>query len=122
MVKFNEVQKYLTLDGHTYGVDFILINDKFYQSLPKETQHILKISAINAGWAGRAIQQINSAIGVSQLKEKGMEVYAPNAKEREQFKAATQKPVMEYIEKQIGKPWIDKLMSAIKQAETELAK
>jgi len=122
MVKFHEVQKYLTLDGHTYGVDFILINDKFYQSLPKETQQILKLAAINAGWAGRAIQQINSAIGVSQLKEKGMEVYAPNAKERAEFRAATQKPVIEYIEKQIGKVWIDKVMKAVKQAEDELAK
>lgn len=121
-VKFFEVQKYLTLDGHSYGVDFILINDKFFQSLPKETQQILKTSAINAGMIGRAIQQLNSALGVSQLKEKGMEVYSPNPKERALFREAAQKPVMEYVEKQIGKAWIDKLMKAVKEAETELAK
>jgi tripartite ATP-independent transporter DctP family solute receptor len=121
-VKFFEVQKYLTLDGHSYGVDFILINDKFFQSLPKETQQILKTSAVNAGMIGRAIQQLNSALGVSQLKEKGMEVYSPNPKERALFREAAQKPVMEYVEKQIGKTWIDKLMKAIKEAETELAK
>ncbi|NWF93835.1 MAG: DctP family TRAP transporter solute-binding subunit [Syntrophaceae bacterium] len=121
-VKFFEVQKYLTLDGHSYGVDFILINDKFFQGLPKETQHILKTAAINAGLIGRGIQQLNSAIGVSQLKEKGMEVYSPNPKERAMFREAAQKPVMEYIEKQIGKAWIDKLMKAVKEAEAELAK
>jgi len=121
-VKFFEVQKYLTLDGHSYGVDFILVNDKFFQGLPKETQHILKTSAINAGLIGRGIQQLNSAIGLSQLKEKGMEVYSPNPRERAMFREAAQKPVMEYIEKQIGKAWIDKLMKAVKEAEAELAK
>jgi len=121
-VKFYEVQKYLTLDGHSYGVDFILINDKFYQSLPKETQQTLKRAAIIAGWAGRGIQQINSAIGVSQLQEKGMQVYKPNEKEMAMFKDATQKPVIEYIEKQVGRPWVDKLMKAVQEAEAELAK
>lgn len=121
MVKFFEVQKYMTLDGHSYGVDFILINDKFYQSLPKETQQIFKSTAINAGWCGRAIQQLNSAIGVSQLKEKGMEIYSPNPKERAMFKEAAQKPVVEYIKAQIGSAWIDKLMKAVKEAEAELA-
>jgi tripartite ATP-independent transporter DctP family solute receptor len=120
--KFNEVQKYLTLDGHSYGVDFILINDKFYQSLPRETQQAIKRAAIIAGWAGRSIQQINSAIGVSQLQEKGMQVYKPNAKEMAMFKDATQKPVIEYIEKQVGRPWVDKVMKAVQEADAELAK
>ncbi|MBS3918196.1 MAG: DctP family TRAP transporter solute-binding subunit [Deltaproteobacteria bacterium] len=121
-VKFFEVQKYLTLDGHSYGVDFILVNDKFFQGLPKETQHILKTAAITSGLIGRGIQQLNSAVGISQLKEKGMEVYSPTAKEKAMFRDAAQKPVIEYIEKQIGRPWIDKLMKAVKEAEDELAK
>lgn len=120
--KIYEVQKYLTLDGHSYGVDFILINDKFFQSLPKETQLIIKTSAVNAGLIGRGIQQLNSAVGIALLKEKGMEIYSPNAKERAMFRDLAQKPVMEYIEKQIGRPWIDKLVKAVKEAEAELAK
>lgn len=121
-VKFFEVQKYLTLDGHSYGVDFILINDKFFQTLSKETQQILRTSAINAGMIGRSIQQLNSALGVSQLRDKGMEVYSPTPHERNLFREAAQKPVIEYVEKQVGRIWIDKLMKAIKEAEAELAK
>jgi tripartite ATP-independent transporter DctP family solute receptor len=120
--KIYEVQKYLTLDGHSYGVDFILINDKFFQGLPKETQLIIKTSAVDAGLIGRGIQQLNSAVGIALLKEKGMEIYSPNAKERAMFRDAAQKPVMEYIEKQIGRPWIDKLVKAVKEAEAELSK
>ncbi len=40
----------------------------------------------------------------------------------EAFRQATQKPVIDYIEKQIGKPWIDKLQKAVKAAEVELQK
>jgi tripartite ATP-independent transporter DctP family solute receptor len=120
--KFYEVQKYLTMDGHSYGVDFIIINEKFYQSLPKDTQQDIKLAAINAGWSGRANQQLNSAIGVGLLQEKGMQIYKPNAKELDAFRQATQKPVIDYIEKQIGKPWIDKLQKAVKAAEADLAK
>jgi tripartite ATP-independent transporter DctP family solute receptor len=120
--KFFEVQKYLTIDGHSYGVDFLIINDKFYQSLPKEIQQDLKLAAINAGWSGRANQQLNSAIGVGLLQEKGMQIYKPTASELNAFRQATQQPVIDYIEKQIGKPWIDKLQKAVKAAEAELAK
>jgi tripartite ATP-independent transporter DctP family solute receptor len=42
--KLYEVQKYMILDGHSYGCDFFLINEKFYQSLPKESQELIKTS------------------------------------------------------------------------------
>jgi len=120
--KLYEVQKYLTLDGHSYGVDFFLINDKFYQSLPQETQQIIKTSAVTSALVGRGIQTLNSATGISELQAKGMEVYAPNKAEAAQFKAVTQAPVIDYVEKQIGRAWIDKLFKAIKEAEADLAK
>jgi TRAP-type C4-dicarboxylate transport system substrate-binding protein len=120
--KLYEVQKYITLDGHTYGVDFMLVNDKFYQGLPKEIQHILKTASITTATIMRGIQTIDSTLGIQFLKEKGMEVYSPTAKEKAMFKEAAQKPVMEFLEKQVGKTWIDKLMKSIKEAEDELAK
>ena len=64
--KLNEVQKYLTLDGHSYGVDFFLINEKFYQGLPRETQELLKTSAYTAAVVGRGVQHLNSATGISE--------------------------------------------------------
>jgi TRAP-type C4-dicarboxylate transport system substrate-binding protein len=112
----------MTLDGHSYGVDFFLINDNFYKSLPKETQQIVKTSAVTAALVGRGIQTLLSATYVSDLLEKGMQIYSPNAAELAQFRAATQKPVMDYVESQIGRTWIDKLLKAIKVAEADLAK
>ena len=39
--KIYEVQKYLTLDGHVYGVDWFVISNKFFKSLPEDLQYIL---------------------------------------------------------------------------------
>ena len=120
--KIYEVNKYLTLDGHTYGVSFTLINEKFFQSLPKETQSIIKEVAADAALVSRGIDTLDSTIGTQFLKEKGMEIYVPTAKEKSLFRDAAQKPVIEYLEKQIGKTWIDKVMKATKEAETDVEK
>ena len=120
-VKFQEVQKYLTLDGHTYGADFLLINDKFFTSkLTPEQQQIIKRAAIVAGNCGRAIQQLNSAMGIAKLKEFGMEIYSPTDEERAQFKELTQKPVLEWMKTQVDPAWIEKVIKAVEQAQAEL--
>jgi TRAP-type transport system periplasmic protein len=118
--KLYEVQKYLTLDGHTYGVSFILMNEKFFQSLPKDTQAIVKNVAVSASICSRGIDTIDSTLGTQFLKEKGMEIYSPTAKEKAMFREASQKPVIDYLEKQVGRTWIDKVMKAVKEAEAAL--
>jgi TRAP-type C4-dicarboxylate transport system substrate-binding protein len=120
--KLYEVQKYLTLDGHTYGVSFMLMNEKFFQTLPKETQAIIKTHATTACTVARGIDTIDSTLGTQFLREKGMEIYAPTAKEKAMFREAAQKPIIEHLEKQIGRTWIDKILKAVEEAEADLAK
>lgn len=120
--KFAEVQKYLTLDGHTYGADFIIINEKFYQGLSKENQNILKRAAIVAGTCGRGIQQLNSAVGISELKKLGMEIYAPTAAERKAFAQATQGPVIDWMKTQVDQNWIKKVQAAVAKEDAALNK
>ena len=119
--KLYEVQKYMTMDGHTFGVSFMLINEKFFQSLPKEYQAIVKNAALTSAVSENGIDNLDSAIGLQFLKEKGMEVYSPTATEKAQFRAAAQPAVIDYLEKQIGRPWIDKVLNAVKQTEASLA-
>jgi TRAP-type C4-dicarboxylate transport system substrate-binding protein len=121
MAKMYEVAKYLTLDGHSYSVDFLLINEKFFQSLPARTQNIIKSAAISAAIGGRGIHQLDSALGMAKMKDLGVQVYFPTPVELEGFKAAAQKPVMDYIAQQVGNKWVDDVLKAVKQAEAELA-
>lgn len=118
--KFSEVQKYLTLDGHTYGLDFLVINDKFFQSLSPEHQKIITRAGIVFESVCRGVQQLNSSIGVSDLKGEGFEIYSPTSAEKEQFRQASQGPVIKWMKTQIDPVWIDKLLAAVKKAEAEL--
>jgi tripartite ATP-independent transporter DctP family solute receptor len=119
--KLYEVQKYMTMDGHTFGVSFMLVNERFFQSLPKEHQTILKNAALTSVVSENGIDNLDSAIGIQFLKDKGMEIYSPTAAEKAQFRAVAQPAVIEYLEKQIGRPWIDKVLNAVKQTEAALA-
>ncbi len=119
--KLYEVQKYMTMDGHTFGVSFMLVNEKFFQSLPKEYQAILKNAALTSAVSENGIDNLENSLGLQFLKDKGMEVYSPTAAEKAQFRAAAQPPVIEYLEKQVGRSWIDKVLSAVKQTEAALA-
>lgn len=119
--KFYEFQTYLTLDEHVYGTDFLLVNERFYQSLNDEGRAILKRNAVVAANAGRAIQQINSASGIAELAKKGMKVYKPNSAELAQFRAAAQPPVLAWLKGQIEAGWIEAVQSAVADAQKALA-
>lgn len=112
-----EVQQYLTLDGHVYAADFMVINDDLYQSLSEADQGLLKRAAVVAGNVGRSIQQFNSADGVARLIEAGMDVYTPTAEELAQFRDASQPAIIDYLRQQIDPQWIDDLLAAVAAAE-----
>lgn len=115
---FYEFQDYLTLDGHVYGVDHILINDDFFQSFSDSEQAVIQRAATIAGTMGRAIQQFNSADGVSKLAAEGMEVTQPTAEQLAQFRDAAQPAVVEYLRGELGDDaeWIDRLSEAVDEA------
>ncbi|MCP1314222.1 MULTISPECIES: DctP family TRAP transporter solute-binding subunit [unclassified Halomonas] len=115
---FYEFQDYLTLDGHVYGVDHLLINDEIFQSLTEEEQAAVKRAAVVAGNTGRVIQQFNSAEGIAKLQAEGMEVTQPTAEELEAFREAAQPPVQAYLREGLGDDavWIDRLSSAVNEA------
>ena len=120
--KLYEVQKYMTMDGHTFGVSFMLINERFFQSLPKEYQVILKNAALTSAVSENGIDNLDNSIGLQFLKDKGMEVYAPTAAEKAQFRAVAQPAVITYLEQQIGRTWIDKVLNAVKAVEAAMEK
>jgi len=116
--KLHKLQKYLILDGHVYGADFILINDEFFQSLPESDQAIISKAARVAGLMGRAIQQFNTAEGVTKVSAEGMEVYSPTADELAEFKELAQPAVKEWLAGELGEDaaWIEKLDAAVSEA------
>jgi len=119
VAKFNEVQKYLTLDGHVYSILPILMNDKFFSSLSPDVQKIITDTAKIMVTISRGQNVYLVANGVKSLQEKGMEVYAPTEKELQMFRDRSQKPVIEFLETKVDKKWIDLALKSSKASEKD---
>lgn len=111
----HELQDYMTLNGHVYATDFLLINDEFFQSLSADDQAVVARAAKVAGLMGRAIQQYTSAEGVRLVAEAGLQVYAPTEEEIGMFRDAAQPAVVSWLREELGDQaeWIDRLSDAV---------
>jgi tripartite ATP-independent transporter DctP family solute receptor len=116
--KLHKLQKFMTLDGHVYGADFLVINDEFFQSLDPAQQEVVAKAARVAGTMGRAIQQWSTAEGVNQVQAEGMTVYSPTAEELAMFREKAQPAVKTWLAGELGDQaiWIEKLDAAVADA------
>lgn len=117
--KLHKLQKYMILDGHVYGADFIVINDEFFQMLTPHEKEVVTKAAQIAGTMGRAIQEFNTAEGVKNVTEEGMKVYSPTKEELLEFKKKAQPAVKAWLTKELGSDavWIDKLDKAVAEVQ-----
>jgi TRAP-type C4-dicarboxylate transport system substrate-binding protein len=117
--KLHNLQKYMTLDGHVYAADFLLINEELFQSLTPAEQAVVARAGKIAAAMGRAIQQFNTAEGVTKVSDEGMVVYSPTAEELALFREKAQPAVKEWLTGELGddKGWIEKLDAAIAAAQ-----
>ena len=117
--KIFEVQKHVTLDGHNYGVDWFVMSDKFFKSLTPNLQKVVQDAGKLACAEERRVNRAFTADGVKALKDKGVTVYTPQSAEIAQFKAATQKPVIDWLKTKVDPKWIDAVLVAVKDAEAK---
>jgi len=118
--KIYEVQKYLTLDGHVYGVDWFVMNNKFFESLPEDLRYIIVDCAKISAGVGRGLQQLNSnVVGFQTVLDYGVEVYAPTEEEMAQFKEAAQGPVIEWLKTEIDVDLINEALEVVEKAVEE---
>ena len=76
--KFNEVQKYLTLDGHTYAAVSIVMNKDFYDGLDEELRNSIDKAAKAAIPRQREKISADENQYLEKLKESGMIVTTPD--------------------------------------------
>jgi C4-dicarboxylate-binding protein DctP len=116
--KWNEVQKYITLDGHTWSENFVLINSDFWNSLPENYQHIITVAAYHAQTADRAAEGLASRVLDFESIKKSMEIYVPNAEELELFKQAAA-PTYDWLRGEVGDEIVDKFLAEVKKSEAK---
>ena len=120
--KLDEVQKYMVLDGHVYSMQFTVVNDKWFQRQDKTLQQALKSTGRIMDVMNRGICRLGDLNGITYLKEKGWTIYQPTSAEYNEYRRLSQGPVIEWLkgQKNVDPKWIDKLMTAVDEAETKL--
>ena len=106
---FNEVQKYMVMDGHVYAAMGFLMKGKLFDSLSKEDQKIIMECAHDAGIEERKIRRDLESTQVKNLKEKGMKI-SENVDKKEWRKAV--QPVYDQFQKDFGKDLINSIEQA----------
>lgn len=76
--RFNEVQKYMTLDGHTYAAQSVLMNKSFYDALPSELQKAVDDASAYAVENQRKKIAENEEKYLGELEAAGMIITEPD--------------------------------------------
>jgi len=119
-MKLHEHQKYLTLDRHLFSIHVAMINDDVYQSLTPEQQNIVQEAARTATVVARATVLLDERDAIEELREAGIEIYAPTAEEYAEYRDLGRPPVEEMVRKDIGDEWVDKMLAGISTAEAKV--
>lgn len=112
--RFFEVQKYVILTGHMLQSNHVLINERFFQSMPKEFQDIVQEEVLAAGEYMSALQQQEEEELIANIEAEGVIVIRDV--DREAFRKATE-GVYEKFEDNWGRGLYQKLRQAILDAQ-----
>ena len=116
-MKFNEQQKYLTLNKHLYSIHSAMINEGFFQGLPADLRGVVVESAHLATTIGRSQAFLLERAAIGKLKASGLEVYEPTSAEFEQFRKLGQPAALSLVRKEAGDEWVDSALKAVSDAE-----
>nr|WP_320009417.1 DctP family TRAP transporter solute-binding subunit [uncultured Desulfobulbus sp.] len=115
-----EVQNFITLDAHVYGVYTILMNNDWYQSLPDEMKNILNQAKKVSATVNRGLSLSNNIAGIHYLQSKGVDVYTPSTAEKAEFRKRTQQSALQWLKKHVGSSWVEGALHATQEAEKKL--
>ncbi|MFZ7102152.1 MAG: DctP family TRAP transporter solute-binding subunit [Peptococcaceae bacterium] len=118
-MRFHEVQKYATLDGHVYNPHILLINESLYQTLPEDVQKILNEGAAIWKDEERKYNKTQTEEGIQIMKDAGVEVTELTLEEVQAFRDATKSVYDTIGKKEVGEELLNKVLAAVKQAESK---
>jgi TRAP-type transport system periplasmic protein len=115
-----DVQKYLSLDEHIFGLQFLVIGDKFFKGLSEHHKQIVMEGARVYASLANALQARSQGEYIEKIKAKGLKVYINTPEEKEQFRKLSQDPVKQFISQQIGAELVNGLLSAVEDSKKSL--
>jgi len=105
--KVYEVQKHISLSNHGHLAYAVIINKKFYDSLPADLRAVLDSSIKDATTYANAIASTENATALEKIRASGkVTLYTPTPAEINEWKKALM-PVHKEMESRVGKATIE---------------
>lgn len=111
-MKFQEVQRHLTLTGHTYSPWPVVLNKNFYDKLPEDLQKVVYDAVIEVRDYNRQLSKEDEQKSLQLLKQEGMEVIELSEEQKQQFKQAMNE-IYADVKADVGEEFYNKLMNAV---------
>jgi TRAP-type transport system periplasmic protein len=111
--KFTEVQKYLTLTGHQYNPQIVIVSKAFWDRLDADEQALLQAAATEARDYQRQVSRDASDGFLAEIRKSGMEVVELSPEQLQGFRDAVD-PVVAEFRDQIGAETVDAVMNQLK--------
>ena len=118
IMRFYEVQKYLTLSDHGFIAYAFMMNKPFYDKLPPGTQKILVDAAKEAGKYQRELIVKAEAADMETFQKAAVEVSRLTPEERSRFEAAS-KPVYDWYTAKYGTETLDMIRAETKKVSAK---
>jgi TRAP-type transport system periplasmic protein len=112
--KYNEVSKHLTLTGHMYTPQAVIVGKKFWDKLSADEKKILQDAATETATFQRKVARDEAAKTLDELKKRGMTVHELPAAEIAKIKERAQ-PVVDKFTKQIGEALVGEARAQVAQ-------
>ncbi|HEY8607806.1 MAG TPA: DctP family TRAP transporter solute-binding subunit [Noviherbaspirillum sp.] len=108
-----QYQKYATLDGHVWSIHAYMVNERFFKGLNAQQQKAVVEATALARDVHRKMTSEQDLSAKTVLTKLGMQVTELSPAEIDGFRKIAQPAVRTYVEKEVGKEWVDKLMQAV---------
>ncbi len=115
--KIYEVQKYLTMDGHVWSENIMVMNADKFNSLPLGAQQIIMQGAKLGAQANNVAERMVSNIVKYEVVASQMQVYIPTSADKQKFREVAQPAVVDYLRGELGAETVDTFIREVELAE-----
>jgi C4-dicarboxylate-binding protein DctP len=115
--KLYEVQKFMSVNEHIFGMHLIVINDRIFSSLSEDNKQILVDGARMHTEVANSRKAMDNLQGIEKIRQAGVRVYVNSPSEKEAFRKTSQPAVIEFIASQTNKELIDRLLVAVEDTK-----
>ncbi len=118
--KLENIQSYIVLDGHVYGIYTLLMNNAWYEKLPDDLKEVINRARRISAVVNRGLAVVNEQQNIRDLKSKGVDIYKPSEEEQRMFREKTRASAIAWLREHVGEEWVQAALQATEEAEREL--